>query len=171
MGRRLVRALLFVGPLLVGIAGVLAFATDRGGYMATWNLTIAALNGLTPEFPRLEPDNRVWMISMHQINNALRRVAHVLTYASMALLLVRTLQWGRPRLRARAVLGMLFICGLLTGAESLVRLKLSNERHVRWEQVLLNLIGVGVAFALTLIFFGVKALERRTQKREPPPTE
>ena len=160
---------LFVGPLLVGMIGVLAFATDRGGYMATWNLTIAALNGLTPEFPRLEPDNRVWMISMHQINNALRRLAHVLTYASMALLLVRTLQWGRPRLRARAVLGMLALCGLLTAGESLVRLNLSTERHVRWEQLSLNLIGVGIAFALTLIFFGVKALERRIS--EPPPTE
>lgn len=139
--------------------------------MTTWNLTIAALNGLAPGFPHLEPDNKVWMISMHQINAALRRVAHVLTYASMALLLVRTIQWGESRLRLRAVFGMLAFCGLLTGAESLVRLKLAAERHVRWDQVALNLIGVGIALALTLIFFGVKALERRTQISEPPPTE
>ena len=150
---------------------MLAFATDRGGYNTTWALVIRTIGVLTPEHAPLPEDNRTLTLSMYQINAAVRRAAHVAAYATFALLVVRTIQWGRPRLQVGAVLGMLAFCGLLTGAESLVRLKLATGRHVRWEQFYLNLIGAGLALVLTLIFFGVKALERRMQNPEPPLTE
>ena len=169
MKRKVVRAVLFLAPLLLWIVLVLLFATNLGGYMTTWKLTLRALNFSTPEFAPVSPDNRTIIVSMYQLNQSFRRVAHVLTYATMALLVVRSLQWGRPRLRPVTVLVMVAFSALITGAESIVRLKLGTERHVRLEQLYLNLFGTGIALLLTLLFFGVKALERRTE--EPSPTE
>ena len=164
MKRKIARFLLFVSPLLLWGVLALAFATDLGGYNSTWKLSLRVLNFSTPEFTPVPPDNRTTVVSMYQLNAGVRRVAHVLTYATMALLVVRSLQWGRPRLRVGTLPGMLAFCGLLTGAESVVRLNIGTERHVRWEQLSLNLIGTGIALALTLIFFGVKSLERRAEE-------
>ena len=161
--------IVFAVPLFLWIGTLLVFATDRGGYNATWSLVIRAVGFLTPDFPKLPTDNHTLELSMYQINQALRRLAHIIAYAALALLVVRTLQWGRPRLRVASVLVMVAFSALITGAESFVRLKIGTQRHVRVEQFYLNMLGTGIALFLTFFFFGIKALERHLTA--PPPTE
>jgi hypothetical protein len=166
MKRRLPRFLLFYGPLLLG-TGVLGFlATSHGGFMASWKLFLRAVIWLTPELPQyhaeLNPDGpQREQFNLFPLNVALRKVAHVMVYIPISILAGRALQNGEPRLRARALFGQVLLCLLLTGAECLVRLRYAGERHIRWEQLYLNLTGTGLAIVLTLIFFGIKALERR----------
>ncbi|MGC4043867.1 MAG: hypothetical protein QM758_08665 [Armatimonas sp.] len=166
MNRKLLRFLLYYGPLLIG-AGVLGFlATNHGGFMASWRLFMRSVIWLTPEMPQyhadLNPDTHIGeQFNIFPVNIALRKIAHVLVYIPLSLLAARALQNGEPKLRARAIIGQAILCVVLTGLECLVRLRYAGERHIRWEQLYLNLTGSGIAILFTLIFFGFKALERR----------
>lgn len=174
MRRKWLRALVFVGPLLLWIVLLLVLATTLGEYIATWKLFQRVLSWMTPEFAPIPTDGRfaVVEVSMYQINQGLRRAAHVAMYAGLTLLAVRACQWGEPRLRRRTVLVALLMSLVFTGGESLVRLR-SPGRHVRWENLALNLIGTGLVLGGTLVFFGLKAAERRLSDPaapyEPPP--
>lgn len=139
--------------------------------MASWRLFLRAVIWLTPELPAyhadLNPDTHVGeQFNIFPLNIALRKVAHVLVYIPLSLLAARALQNGEPGLRARSIFGQVILCLVLTGLECLVRLHYAGERHIRWEQLYLNLVGTGIAIVFTLLFFGFKALERRVNHVE-----
>jgi VanZ family protein len=165
-GRRIGRALLFAGPILLAL-GVLAFlATDSGSYPKSVRAFYGLVWWLSPDYPEFRPmfdtSQRIEQtVIIYPIIGALRKLGHVALYGSLALLVARAVQAGRPALRWQTPLAMMLATTLITGAESFVRLRFATERHVRWEQLWLNLIGAGVGILLTLLFFGIKALERR----------
>lgn len=157
MRRALLRVLVYVFPLLLWLlVGVLS-ATELGSYARSWDLLHWFMNTIEPGF--YYPDPQV--MSMYQLTQVTRKLAHVGVYAVLTLLLVRLCQAGNPRLRGRSFLVPVLVSGAFMGVEVYLRLYQSeHQRHVRPEQFVLNGIGVGAALLTTLAYFGLKALER-----------
>jgi VanZ family protein len=156
MRRRVLRGLLFAGPLVVWLAVALVFAGPTGTWLRSWHLLIRLLDTVRPGYP-LQPG---FFVSLYQLNHIFRDTTHVLLYGCLALLIVRAGQWGDPKPRARAFVAALGASFVATGIESLVRLR-SPDRHVRLEQLGLNLLGTLIALLLAVLFFAIKAAERR----------
>jgi VanZ family protein len=101
---------------------------------------------------------------MYQLNGALRRLAHVAGYAVLAALAVRFVQHGQSRLKRRSLLAALVLGILYTGLDELHRY-LVPDRHAKWLDLKLNLIGVALTLGGTILLFAVKWWERRITPR------
>jgi VanZ family protein len=167
MRRRFVRVVLYLGPILLCLAGLGYLSTDVATYQASLKFFYKLVYALSPEYSefrgQFDTKNGIQQtVIIYPIIGTLRKLAHIFCYGLLSLLIARAVQAGRETLRWQTPLVVIFLAILVTGLESWVRLKFSTERHVRWEQLWLNLAGAGVALLLTLIYFGIKSLERRT---------
>jgi VanZ family protein len=158
MRRATVRVLLYVLPLLIWLTIAALAATELGSYQNSWNILHKFMDWIEPGFYYSDPQ----ILSMYQLTQATRKLAHVIVYGILTLLTIRLCQAGRPKLRLLSFILALLLSVLFFGAEVYVRLHQSeNTRHFRWEQLMLNGIGVGLVMIGTLLFFGLKSLERK----------
>ena len=72
--KRLLRALYASIPLVVLLLLVAWTASNAGSYRSTWIGTYWALNALAPNYEPISD----YGVSMYQVNDALRRLAHIL---------------------------------------------------------------------------------------------
>lgn len=157
MRRALLRVFLFVVPLLLWLLGAALFATELGSYQKSWAFLHWFFDAIEPGFIYKDPQ----IISMYQVTQALRKLAHVVVYAGIAGLTIRLFQQGHHRVRVLPFVMAVVIPGLFLAVEVYIRLHHSEKtRHVRPEQFILDSIGVGVAIVGALIHFGLKAAER-----------
>ncbi len=171
MKRRLVRGILYLGPILLCLVGLGYISTDVATYQASLKFFYKLVYVLSPEYTefREQFDTRNGIqqtVIIYPIIGSLRKLAHIFCYGLLSLLIARAMQGGREKLRWQTPVVVIFLAILVTGLESWVRLRFSTQRHVRWEQLWLNLAGAGAALIGTLVFFGIKSLERRTNVRE-----
>ena len=157
MRRSFLKILIFVVPWLLWLLGAALFATELGSYQKTWDLLHWFFDKIEPGFYYKDPQ----IISMYQVTQALRKLAHVVVYGGIAVLTIRLFQAGRPRLRLLPLVMALVIPSLFLAIEIYIRLHQSEgTRHVRLEQFILDGIGVASVMLGTLVYFGIKALER-----------
>ena len=150
---KLLRVLLYLGPLLLWTGVVIAGSTKLGRYEQSLAFIQGTAQLLSPE---AVPSNEIWQL--YQINNAARKLAHVAAFGIFTMLAVRALQWGEHRLKWQALGGSLGLCLLFALSEAFVRFQ-SPERHVRLEQFVFNAIGAILVFGLTLLYFRLKYWE------------
>nr|WP_309687428.1 VanZ family protein [Armatimonas sp.] len=168
MRRSLLRVTVYGLPLLLWITLAALAATELGSYKQSWDILQQTLSWLEPGFYRSDPQ----VISMYQLTQITRKLAHVVVYAILALLTIRLCQGGRSRLRGLSLIMAVVVSVAFLGTEIYLRLHQSEgTRHVRLEQFYLDLIGVGGVLIGTPLFFGLKTLERwlLTESRKPEP--
>ena len=158
--RFVLRALLYFGPLALFALIFLVWSSgERGRYETTWHLITRTLAFLCPEQTPQEGSDPV-QVSLYQLNGALRRLAHIGGYSILTALIVRAVQGGQARLKPASFIAALMVSILYTGLDELRR-AFEPNRHAKWHDLYLNLIGVGLTLGGTLLFFGIKSLERR----------
>lgn len=151
--QKFLRALLYLGPLLLWMGIVLVGSTRLGAYENSLAFIQGTAELLNPEET---PSNDVWQL--YQINNAARKLAHIVAFGVFTMLAVRAMQWGASRLKWQSLVGSLGLSLLFAFSEAFVRFR-SPERHVRLEQFVLNGIGALAVFGLTLLYFRLKSWE------------
>ena len=151
--RKWLRALLYLGPLFLWMALVIAGATRLGRYEESLAFIQWTAQALSPELP---PSQEVWQL--YQINTAARELAHVAAFGIFTMLSVRALQWGEARLKWQTLIGTLGFCFIFACSEAYVRFR-TPERHVRWEQFAFNALGAFLVFGLTMLYFQLKYCE------------
>jgi VanZ family protein len=171
MKRRFARAMLYLGPILLCLVGLGYLSTDVATYQASLKFFYRMVYVLSPEYSefreQFNTSQRIEQtVIIYPIIGTLRKLAHIFCYGLLSLLIARAVQSGRETLRWQTPVVVVFLAIVVTGLESWVRLKFSTQRHVRWEQLWLNLAGAGFALLSTLIFFGIKSLERRIRATE-----
>lgn len=135
------------------MALVYASSTQLGTYDRSLNLMLRASHWIAPDLPIPQDVGEIFLI-----NNAVRKLAHVVAFGGFTLLLVRALQWGNPRLK-KAVLPITFGLGLLFSfSDALFRIY-APSRHVRGEQFVLNALGSAIVLILVVLFFAAKRAE------------
>jgi hypothetical protein len=149
-------------PLLLLLALVAWTASNAGSYRSTWLGTFWVLNGLAPQY---QPIND-YGVSMYQLNDALRRVAHILIGFMAVIVMDRILRIvsklrGGPRLAIACCLSLIVI-----GTGAAVRYR-SSLRHVRIVQFVSSATGM----LLGAVAVSVAALDRRIVARlqDAPP--
>jgi len=158
---RHLRLLLYLGPLLLWALVLFVLSgSERWRYETTWHLIQRALAFLCPEQAPPPGLNQI-DVSMYQINGALRRLAHIAGYALLAALTVRFVQQGQPHLKRASLVAALVLGVLYTGLDEWNR-SLAPDRHAKWLDLKLNLIGVALVLGTTFLYFWIKAWERRT---------
>lgn len=157
MLRSFLRVFLYALPLILWIGLAALVATEMGSYQRSWILLHKLLDWIEPGFYLSDPA----IVSMYQLTQATRKLAHVVVYAILTLLVVRLAQAGRSQLRARSLLIAVLVSGAFLGIEVYIRRYHSEgTRHVRAEQFILDGIGVGSVLVGTVLFFLQKSLER-----------
>jgi VanZ family protein len=136
-----------------------------GSYQQSWILIHKLLDWIEPGFYYKDPA----IVSMYQLTQATRKLAHVVVYAILTLLVVRFAQAGRTQLRARSLLIAVLVSGAFLGIEVyLRRYQSEGTRHVRAEQFVLDGIGVASVLVGTVLFFLQKSLERWILRESNP---
>ena len=160
--KRLVRALYAGIPLLVLLVLVAWTASNAGSYRSTWLGTFWALNKLAPNYEPISD----YGVSMYQLNDALRRLAHILIGFMAVIVMDRILRLtsrlrGGPRLAIACCLSLIVI-----GTGAAIRFS-SSQRHVRTVQFVSSAVGMLIA----VTFVSTAALDRRIVSRlqDAPP--
>lgn len=154
------RAVFYLGPLLLWCGLVWMLGLRYGSFTASHRLFSATLDAL---FVAPLPGDETFVMEQTLL---LRRLASLGLYGVLTLLLVRALQWGRERLRwYSAVAGVLLALGS-AWLDSWHKDSVPG-RHGGGGDVLLSATGIALFLGGTLLFFGVKALERRLLRTPP----
>ncbi|MFM7186728.1 MAG: hypothetical protein ACKO14_02815 [Armatimonadota bacterium] len=160
--KRLIRGLYAGIPLVVLLALVGWTASNAGSYRSTWLGTFWALNNLAPQYQLVND----YSVSMYQLNDALRRLAHILIGFMAVIVMDRILRItsqlrGGPRLAIACCLSLVVI-----GTGAAVRYR-SSLRHVRTVQLVSS--ATGMLFGVVVVSFA--ALDRRIVSRlqDAPP--
>ena len=95
-------------PLILWIAFLFWGSGEGARYEVSWRLIQYVLDFLSPDWKPAEgvvPGRA--SISMYQLNDAVRRVAHTLGYAVLSALVVRFVQNGEPKLKRASLFAAL----------------------------------------------------------------
>ena len=160
--KRLFRAVYASVPLLLLFVLVAWTASNAGSYRSTWLGTFWVLNRLAPQY---QPIND-YGVSMYQLNDAIRRVAHILIGFMAVIVMDRIL---RINTRMRGGLRLAIACCLsliVIGTGAAVRYR-SSLRHVRTVQFVSSATGM----LLGVVLVTCAALDRRIVARlqDAPP--
>ena len=161
--RKILRGLLYIGPPVLWMGGLFAASTQLGEYHVTFRFVQDSVQWLAPGTPRIDID------SMYGINIAVRKLAHVIGYGFLTVLLVRAIQYGQARLKPVSVFVALLLSVLFAIGDALHRRRVPG-RHGDSADVVLDAIGIGIFFGGTLLYFGLKALERHLAQEPVPDT-
>lgn len=152
--------LLYGIPLVFGIGFLLWSGAEGLRYERSWHLIQDSLRLLAPEWaPPGDGTEQQLSASFYQLNQAFRRLAHVVVYAALALLTVRAIQAGQPRLKAASLWTTLLLGVFYTGLDEWHR-ALQPNRHAKWLDLYLNLAGVALVLVLVPLYFALKSWER-----------
>lgn len=150
--KRILRAVYASVPLLILLALVAWTASNAGSYRSTWLGTFWALDKLAPQYQPISD----YGVSMYQLNDAIRRIAHILIGFMSVIVMDRILRIasglrGGPRLAAACCLSLVVI-----GTGAAVRYN-SSLRHVRIVQFISSASGMLAGAA----WIAIAALDRR----------
>jgi len=159
--RLLLQCFLYLGPLILWMAVIYTGSTQLGTYDKSIALMLSVARFFSPDGP--QPND---IGSLFLVNNALRKIAHLVTFGILMLLVVRAIQWGRPRLKLSSLVAAILFCTGFSFSDALVRLY-ARDRHVRADQFVLNAIGSGSVLIITVLFFLLKAGEERLRAGNP----
>ncbi len=151
--RRLIRTTLVLGPFLMVGAALVYLSGEGGSYERTWN-------GIRWFFDTVSPDKKSridWAVSLYQINDVLRKFAHLVLYSLIA--------WTGMRLVPGPIderLGKRILVGiggalLMMGADISARL-LADTRHVRTSHFVWNAAGFVIGIAAWLTRWAVRKM-------------
>jgi VanZ family protein len=161
MTQRTYRFLLFAGPLLLWIVVLFLSGSELARYETSWRLIQQALRFLCPEHAPPGDGTEIQVyVDMYQINESARRVAHIIAYAVFAMLTVRAIQAGKPRLKPEALSAALGLGIVFIGLDELHR-HFQQVRHAKWNDVWLDLGGVTVTIVITILYFALKTAEQK----------
>jgi hypothetical protein len=143
-------------PLVVLLILVAWTASNAGSYRSTWLGTFWALDKLAPQYQPISD----YGVSMYQLNDAIRRIAHILIGFMSVIVMNRIL---RIASRLRGWLRLAIACCLslvVIGTGAAVRYN-SSLRHVRIVQFVSSATGMLVGCA----WIAIVALDRRIVAR------
>jgi len=155
MIRAAIRLLLRTAPLALVAVVLMVLSGEGGSYESSWR-------AIRWFFDTVSPQRRTgvdWAISMYQINDTVRKLAHVLLYAGVVWTGASLLPGNRAQHPWRRIAVGIGVAAMLGGADTAVRL-LSETRHVRWEQLLWNSGGVAIASVLWILRQGIDHVTR-----------
>lgn len=145
----------YVGPLVLWMGFIFFASTEAGttensGRIIRWLLTV-----ISPDQARnLNPH------TLHVINIMVRKLGHVTEYAILTLLAVRAIQFGAPSLKKRSLLGA-FLISLLYACSDEIHQRFVPGRGASPIDVAIDMTGVIMVMAGIIVWFWVKAVERR----------
>jgi hypothetical protein len=160
--KRLIRVLYASVPFLILLVLVAWTASNAGSYRSSWLGTYWVLNSLAPQYQPISD----FGVSMYQLNDALRRLAHILIGFMATIVLDRILRIttrirGGKRLALACALSLIVI-----GTGAAVRYR-SSLRHVRMVQFVSSATGMLLGAAA----ISIAAIDRRIVARlqDAPP--
>lgn len=154
--------LFYYGPLAAWLALSLLLATSVGAYNNTVSVIYMTLAFMSPE---TEPPD---VNHMYGLTHVVRRGAYVLEYTVFALLLVRAVQGGAPKLKRLSLVVVAGFGSLFALFDNGVR-TLTPGRHGGWDDIVLSLANIVLSTGLTYLFFAVKYWERMCFAAETDP--
>lgn len=150
---------LYVGPLLFWILLIIAGSTQAGDGEVSRNLLKSALLLLgASEFD-------VRYAALFPLDRIARRLAQIGVFFVLALLIVRAVQWGDPRLRWQAI-ACAFSGNTIFSLGAFYLRRWTPNRHGDIHDLLLNILGSVLALAITVAWFEVKRWETLWTRRQ-----
>ena len=98
--------------------------------------------------------------TIDKLNYIVRKTAHITEYTILTLLAVRALQFGTPKLRARALFGALALSVLYACTDEFHQIFVPG-RSPLVKDVLIDSVGALLVTIATPLWFATKDLERR----------
>ncbi len=160
--KRLSRVLYAGIPFLLLLVLVAWTASNAGSYRSSWLGTFWVLNNLAPQYQPISD----YGVSMYQLNDALRRLAHILIGFMAVILMDRVL---RINTRMRGGKRLVIACALsviVIGTGAAVRFR-SSLRHVRLVQFVSSATGMLLGAAAISIAAVDKRIVARLQDAPP----
>ena len=160
--KRLNRLLYASIPILLLIVLVAWTASNAGSYRSSWLGTFWVLNNLAPQYQPISD----YGVSMYQLNDALRRLAHILIGFMAVIVMDRVL---RINTRMRGGKRLALACALsviVIGTGAAVRYR-SSLRHVRLVQFVSSATGMLLGAAAISIAAVDKRIIARLQDAPP----
>jgi|GEM_PF-4284950 VanZ family protein len=150
----------WLGPVAVWVIVLFWSGAEAARYETSWRWLEGILRLLCPEHAPPESPNVQVNVSMYQLNGAVRRVAHIFGYGVLAGLLIRAIQQGNPRLKPQSLLAAVGLGLLFTAVDEVHRL-IQENRHAKWQDVVLNLVGMVLVVVWSVLYFAFKSWEQR----------
>ena len=160
--KRLSRLLYASIPILLLLMLVAWTASNAGSYRSSWLGTFWVLNNLAPQYQPISD----YGVSMYQLNDALRRLAHILIGFMAVIVMDRVL---RINTRMRGGKRLALACALsviVIGTGAAVRFR-SSLRHVRLVQFVSSATGMRLGAAAISIAAVDKRIIARLQDAPP----
>ena len=160
--KRLSRVLYAGIPFLLLLVLVAWTASNAGSYRSSWLGTFWVLNNLAPQYQPISD----YGVSMYQLNDALRRLAHILIGFMAVILMDRVL---RINTRMRGGKRLVIACALsviVIGTGAAVRFR-SSLRHVRLVQFVSSATGMLLGAAAISVAAVDKRIIARLQDAPP----
>jgi VanZ family protein len=151
------RRLFYVGPLIFWMAVIFFASTPIGSAANSHRLLKQVLELLDPG-----ASHRLSAETLDKLNLIIRKMGHLTEYAILTLLAVRAIQFGEPCLKPRAVIGA-FLISVLYACSDEFHQRFVPGRTSTTRDVIIDSVGVALVMLGILLWFAVKAAERRLQ--------
>lgn len=151
--RRIVRTALVGGPFLIVGAALVYLSGEGGSYDRTWK-------GIRWFFDTVSPNLKSkidWSVSLYQINDTLRKLAHLVLYSSIAWTGMRLVPGPIDSKLGKRVLVGLGGAVLMMAADIAARL-LADTRHVRTSHFVWNAAGLALGIGAWVARWGIRQL-------------
>ncbi|HXG24630.1 MAG TPA: VanZ family protein [Chthonomonadales bacterium] len=151
---RVLRAIFYIGPLLLWMGILFSMSTDVGSMQSTSGFIAVFVKFIAPDLAAsLTP------VQWEHVERVIRKAAHLFEYAVLMLLAVRAIQYGRPHLRTRSVL-IAFVITALFAVTDEIHQSFVPSRTALPTDVLIDITGATIATVLLLIWVGIRHVER-----------
>ena len=140
----LARTLYYVGPLLLWMFVIYSLSTDAGAAQNTTPVMHSILRRLLPGLA-----DRLGPVLVDRIDWNIRKTAHIVEYAILALLAYRAVSFGNPAFRHRNVV-LPFLIGALYAVSDEYHQSLTALRGASAADVMFDVIGVTWGLLLCL---------------------
>jgi hypothetical protein len=160
--KRLIRVIYASVPFLILLLLVAWTASNAGSYRSTWLGIFWVLKSLAPQYQPISD----FGVSMYQLNDALRRLAHILI-GFMAIIVIERVLRINTRFRGGKRLALACALSLIViGTGAAVRYR-SSLRHVR----LVQFVSSGTGMLLGAAAISIAAIDKRIVARlqDAPP--
>lgn len=151
---RILRAIFYIGPLLLWMGILFGMSTDAGSMQSTSEFIRTFVKFIAPDLA-----DSFTPAQWEHVERLLRKTAHLFEYAVLMLLAVRAMQYGRSNLRAWSVI-IAFVITALFAVTDEIHQSFVPSRTALPTDVLIDIIGATVATVLLLIWVTLRHIER-----------
>lgn len=151
--RRLIRVAMVLGPFLLVGAALVYLSGEGGSYDRTWKAIRWFFDTVSPNMKsRID-----WAVSLYQINDTLRKLAHLVLYSLIAWTGMRLVPGPMDEQPGKRVLVGIGGALLMMGADISARL-LADTRHVRTSHFVWNVAGLALGIGAWMTRWAVRKL-------------